>query len=119
MVPVMAVEDWSENVYIVHMADDPAFSDEMEGLLRQSADNARHAVLDMASVSFVNSSNLSQLICLRQALGGTSCRLILAAVRPEVWKAFLVSGLDKLFGTAESVPLALAELQLSEAAASE
>jgi hypothetical protein len=30
-----------------------------------------------------------------------------------------VSGLDKIFATAQSVPLALAELQMGEAAASE
>ncbi len=115
----MPAEDWSENVYIVHMADDPAFSDEMEGLLRQIGEGARHAVLDMATVSFMNSSNLSQLLRLRQALSGTNYQLILAAVRPEVWSAFLVAGLDKLFRTADSVPLALAGLQLSEAAAGE
>ena len=115
----MAAEDWSENVSIVHMADDPAFSEEMESLIRQFAVQPRHAVLDMAGVSFLNSSNLSQLLQLRQALGGWHCRLILAAVRPGVWNAFAVSGLDKLFATAESVPLALAGLQLSEAAASE
>jgi anti-anti-sigma factor len=111
----MAAEDWSENVYIVHMADDPAFSEEMEGLIRQSGDDPRHAVLDMAAVSFLNSSNLSQLLRLRQALSPTTCRLILAAVRPEVWNAFKVAGLDKLFTVSESVPLALAGLQLSEA----
>ena len=115
----MAAEDWSENVYIVHMADDPAFSEEMESLLRQSAEDPRHAVLDMATVSFLNSSNLSQLIRLRQAMNTSGCRLILAAVRPEVWNAFLVAGLDKLFTTAQSVPLALAGLQLRETAAGE
>ena len=107
----MAAEDWSENVYIVHMPDDPAFSDEMESLIRQSGEDPRHAVLDLAAVTFLNSSNLSQLIRLRQALGPTTCRLVLAAVRPEVWSAFKVAGLDKLFSVSESVPLALAGLQ--------
>lgn len=115
----MPPEDWSENVYLVHMADDPAFSDEMESLGRQSAADPRHVVLDMAAVSFLNSSNLSQLLCLREALSGTGLRIILAALRPEVWSTFLVSGLNKIFATAQSVPLALAEVQLGEAAASE
>jgi anti-anti-sigma factor len=101
------------------MADDPAFSDEMESLIRQSGEDPRHAVLDLAAVTFVNSSNLSQLIRLRQALGPTTCRLVLAAVRPEVWSAFKVAGLDKLFAVSESVPLALAGLQLSEATTNE
>ncbi len=115
----MAAEDWSDNVYIVHLAEDPAFSEEVENLLRRCADDPRHVVLDLAAVGFVNSSNLSQLIRLRQALGNTSCHVMLAAVRPEVWNAFRVAGLDKLFNAVESVPLALAGLQLSEATASE
>ena len=115
----MPPEDWSENVYLVHMADDPAFSEEMESVLRESRSDPRHVVLDMASVSFMNSSNLSQLLRLRETLRGTSSRIILAAVQPEVWSTFLVSGLDKVFSVAQNVPLALAELQLDEAAASE
>ena len=31
----MAAEDWSENVYIVHLSDDPAFSDELDKLERR------------------------------------------------------------------------------------
>lgn len=115
----MPPEDWSENIFLMHMADDPAFSEEMETLLRQSASDARHVVFDMAAVTFMNSSNLSQLLRLREALRGTGCRILLAAVRPGVWSTFLVAGLDKVFSTAQSVPLALAELQLGEAAASE
>lgn len=115
----MPPEDWSDNIYLLHLADDPAFAEEMESLLRQSRDDARHVVLDLAAVTFMNSSNLSQLLRLREALRGTGNRIILAAARPEVWSTFLVSGLDKVFATAQSVPLALAELQMGEAAASE
>ena len=113
----MPAEDWSDNVYIVHLADDPAFSEELESLIRQSADDPRHAVLDMGAVTFLNSSNLSQLIRLKRLLDTTGCELLLAAVAPEVWKTFLVAGLDKVFVHVESVPLALASIQLSEAEA--
>ena len=113
----MAVEEWSENVSVVHAADDPAFSDELEQVEGQVATHPRHVVLDMAAVTFLNSSNISQLLRLRKALSPSHCRLILTGVRPEVWSAFLVAGLDKLFPTSESVLLALAGLQLSEAEA--
>ncbi len=115
----MPAEDWSENVYIVHLADDPAFSEELESLIRQSADDPRHAVLDMGAVTFLNSSNLSQLLRLRQAIGPAGWRIILAAVSRDVWNTFVVAGLDKLFKVSEGVPLALAELQLSEAPTNE
>ena len=115
----MPPEDWSESIYLLHLADDPAFGEEMESLLRQSNHDPRHVVLDLAAVSFMNSSNLSQLLRLREALRGTGNRIIVAGARPEVWSTFLVSGLDKVFAASQSVPLALAELQIGEAAASE
>lgn len=111
----MVAEDWSDNVYIVHLADDPAFSDELEQFERQLETAPRHCVLDLGSVTFVNSSNLSQLLRMRRATSEAGCRMILAAVAPGVWNTFLVSGLDKVFFTAENVPLALARLQLDEA----
>ena len=114
----MAAEVWSDNVYVVHLADEPAFSEELDQLERQLTDGPRrHVVLDFDGVSFVNSSNLSQLIRLRRLVGENKCQLLLAAVRPEVWSTFLVSGLDKVFVHIQSVPLALAGLQLSEAEA--
>ena len=108
-------EDWSENVYVVHLSDDPALGDELDSLERDCGDTPRHGVLDFSAVSFVNSSNLSQLIRLRRQLNVGHCKLILAGVRPDVWSAFQVAGLDKLFSTAENVPLALAALQLAAA----
>ena len=65
----MPPEDWSENIYLVHMADDPTFGEEMESLLRQSRDDPRHVVLDLATVTFMNSSNLSQLMGVLTCLG--------------------------------------------------
>lgn len=113
----MAAEDWSESVYIVHLADDPAFSDELEQLERQLETAPRHCVLDFGSVTFLNSSNLSQLLRLRRTTGEAGCRILLAAVAPGVWNTFLVSGLDKVFLKVENVPLALARVQLDEASA--
>ena len=109
-------EDWSENVIVAHLADDPALGDELDSLERDTGESPRHVVLDFSAVTFLNSTNLSQLLRLRRQLNATGCRLILTAVRPDVWSAFLVSGLDKIFRTAESVPLALAGIQLIEAA---
>ena len=108
-------EDWSENVYVVHLSDDPALGDELDSLERECGDTPRHGVLDFSAVTFVNSSNISQLLRLRRQLNRGQCRLILAGVRPEVWSAFAVSGLDKIFATAENVPLALAAIQIAAA----
>lgn len=104
--------DWSENVCIADLADDPAFSDELEEVERELEEQPRHCVLDFSSVTFLNSSNLAQLIGLRKQLVNTGCRLVLCAVRPALWDAIEVSRLDRLFERQESVPLALASLQI-------
>ena len=66
IVACMPAEDWSENVYVVHLSDEPAFSDELDQFERLLQENPRHAVLDLDSVTFLNSSNLSQLIRLKR-----------------------------------------------------
>ncbi len=106
--------EWSENVCVAHLADDPQFSDELESLTLKLEEEPRHAVLDMAGVSFVNSSNLAQLVGLRKLLSHTSCRLVIAAVTDELWKTFELSRLDRLFPRSESVALALAMIALEQ-----
>ncbi len=107
--------DWSENTFVANLADDPAFSDELEEVSRELEDHPRHCVLDLSAVTFLNSSNLAQLVGLRKQLGNTGCQVVLCAVQPPLWKAFTVSGLDRLFTRAENVPLALAQLQIDAA----
>ncbi len=104
--------DWNETVCVAHLADDPSFGDEMEELERELEEEPRHAILDMATVTFVNSSNLAQLVGLRKLLSETGCRVALCAVKDELWRAFELSRLDKLFSRYESVPLALAAVQI-------
>lgn len=107
----MTVE-WSENTRVAHLADDPAFADDMETLHTEAEEQPSHCVLDLAAVTFLNSSNLAQLVGLRKHLAATECKMALCAVRDEVWKTFELSGLSRLFDRYESVPLALAALQL-------
>ena len=111
----MAV-DWSDNVCVAHLADDPQFGDEMESLEAALEDSPRHAVLDLGGVTFVNSSNLAQLVGLRKQLAESEHKLILCAVKDELWRAFQVSRLDRLFTRVDSVLLALATLQVNETA---
>jgi anti-anti-sigma factor len=106
--------EWSETVCVAHLADDPQFSDELESLQDRLEAAPRHCVLDLANVTFVNSSNLAQLIGLRKQLTGTGCRLMLCQVPNEVWEPIQVSGLDRLLERAESVPLALAAIQVAQ-----
>jgi anti-anti-sigma factor len=70
------------------------------------------AVVDFGAVNFVNSSNIAQLLRLRKGMINSGRRLMLCSISSQVWSAFLVTGLDKVFEFTDSVPLALATLQI-------
>ena len=108
----MPVEQWSDQVSLVHLASDPQFTDEMAALESSLKNGARHVVLDFAGVQFLTSSNLARLLKLRKQVADSQMRLILCAGSTKVWGAFLVTGLDKVFEFADSVPIALAMVQM-------
>lgn len=107
----MAVENWSETVRVVHLSDDPQFSEDILALdpLPRQAD----VVLDFAGVRFINSSNIAKLLTLRKKVISGDGRLIFCNVKKAVWSAFLVTGLDQVFETSPDVSTALADLQLN------
>ena len=110
----MPIEQWSEKIVVVHLADEPQFAEDMQALgplVRKNAD----IVLDFAGVRYVNSSNISQLLKLRKQLVSTDGRLVLCSVNNQVWGVFLTTGLDKIFEFVDDVPTALASLQIEEA----
>ena len=107
----MPIERWSEKIVVVHLADDPQFSEDVEGLaalIRQHAS----IVLDFAAVRYVNSSNISQLLKVRKQISTTDARLLLCNVSNQVWGVLLITGLDKVFEFSDNVPTALATLQM-------
>lgn len=107
----MSIETWSDNIAIVHLSDDPQFTEDLQGLgslIRADAG----IVLDFAGVRYINSSNVSKLLKLRKQMITTKARLILCGMDTQVWSVFLVTGLDKVFETSDSVPTALATIQI-------
>jgi anti-anti-sigma factor len=109
----MPIEKWSDNTVVVHLADDPQFTDDLESLEQPSNGRRAHAVLDFAAVHFINSSNIARLLKLRKQMHADGCRLVLCAMSTQVWSAFLITGLDKIFEFSDSVPTALATLQMA------
>jgi anti-anti-sigma factor len=108
----MPIEHWSDQVTIVHLSDDPQFSDELETFALQSKNRSVDVVLDMKAVHHVNSSNISQLLKIRKKSVASEKRVILCQLNNQVWGVFLVTGLDKIFEFADNVMLALATLQV-------
>lgn len=109
----MPLEKWSDSIYVLHLADDPQFSEDMESV-ENAGPRGCDLVLDFAAVHFVNSSNLANLLRVRRQFAAEKKRMILCHVGNQVWSTLLVTGLDKLFELAESVPLALTSLQIGK-----
>jgi anti-anti-sigma factor len=100
---------------VVHLADDPQFTEELEDLEAFCAShvNRPHAVLDFTGVVTINSSNLAKLLKLRkQALAATR-RMILCNIGDLVMSTLLVTGLDNVFELSQDVSTALATLEMA------
>ena len=110
----MSIENWSENVMIVQLQDDPAFTDDLSALVEQldSKDDV-DIVLSFSAVNHLNSSNIAKLLKLRKRIVGNKRRLILCAIDTKLWGLFLVTGLDKIFEFADNVATALTSVQLT------
>jgi len=111
----MSVDKWSDSIDVVHLADDPQFTDELEDLEEHAAavPNRPHAVLDFAAVSSINSSNLARLLKIRKLAIAANRRLVLCNVGSHVLNTLLLTGLDNVFELSQDVSTALATLQLA------
>ena len=112
----MPLERWSENVVVVHLADDPQLTDDLVSLEHFAAHHPADAVLDFATVQFINSSNIAKLLKIRKKFLTEHGRLILCNVGTQVHGALIVTGLEKMFTVSENVPTALATLQMERGA---
>jgi anti-anti-sigma factor len=107
----MPLEKWSDKVNVLHLADEPQFTDDFAAMDEHLAQIPVDVVLDFSSVHFINSSNISRLLKLRKQMITRDRRLVICAVSTQVWGAFVVTGLDKIFEFSPTVPSALSTLQ--------
>lgn len=110
--------DWSDNIVLSELADEPALSEELSAIIQrivsmtQSDSPVPHVVLNFAGVSYVNSSNLAQLLRLRGLLNERKRLLKICSVTDHVWSVFMTTGLDKVFRFAPDPMTALAGIQI-------
>ncbi len=111
----MAV-DWSESIVVANLEEEPGLSEELGDLSAglRSAEQTPHVVLDFSGVSFLNSSNIAQLLRLRQAVTERGRRMVLCGLIDQVWSTVIMTGLDKVFTCAPDTITAIASLQLEE-----
>jgi len=113
----MPIVEWSDRIVILELGDEPAFSDDMEGLFRRlddSEDNPPNVVVNMQGVSYMNSSNISQLLRLRKRLVLARRKLRVCCVADTVWSEIMVTGLDKIIEFTDDVSTSLASLQIED-----
>jgi len=107
------IENWSENILMVDLQDDPALTDDLTALLEKIEDNKDvDVVLNFTSISYLNSSNIAKLLKLRKKIAGHQRQLVLCSINTNVWGLFMVTGLDKIFDFTESVAASLASIQI-------
>jgi anti-anti-sigma factor len=109
----MPVQEWSDDILVVELNDDPQFSDDMTAAVEAAESSPRHVVLNMSTVGFINSSNIAKLLRLRKQLIGAQKRMILCGVTTQVWGVLMVTGLDKILEFTKDIATALATVQLT------
>ncbi len=110
----MSIEKWSETILVIELQDDPAFTDDLNALLDRADNNdCLSAVLNFATVNYINSSNIAKLLKLRKQLLIAKQKMVLCEISTNAWGIFLVTGLDKVFEFSDSVATALASVQLA------
>lgn len=109
----MPIEQWSDEVCVVRLGDDPQFTEDMNAA-DQHLESHRHpdVILDFSGVTFLNSTNISRLLTIRQKTVGGESKLILCSVNTRLWTTFLATGLDKVFSFSPDLSTALATLAI-------
>jgi len=82
--------------------------------LGEREDSTPDVILDLSSVSYLNSSNIAQMLRLRKRLNTGGRNMRICSVDDQVWGVLMITGLDKIFDFTDDVSTALASLQLSE-----
>ncbi|MCK4627959.1 MAG: STAS domain-containing protein [Sedimentisphaerales bacterium] len=108
----MTTQDWSEEIVMVNLAEDPELSDELNALAERMEKDSKDVVLDFANIKFLNSSNISRLLRLRKIVLDNKGHLCLCNIAIQVWGVFLLTGLDSIFDVAEDTATALTSLQM-------
>ncbi len=110
----MGIQNWSENVILVNLAEEPYLGEELQtviGMLSGKSDC--DVVVDFAGTSLVTSSSLTRLLKLRKTLVENGRRLILCGMKPQTMGIFRLTGLDMVFRFAGDQLMALTGLQMA------
>ena len=110
--------EWSDQIEVVDLADEPDLSDDLLNTYNKLAampDSERPSlVLNLQAVTYLNSSNIAQMLRLRKLMIESDRKLKVCSVADAVWSIMLLTGLDKVFEFTPDKATAIAGLQLDE-----
>jgi anti-anti-sigma factor len=66
----------------------------------------------MNRVTYLNSSNLAQLLKVRKKLSSAGRKLRVCTVNDAVWSVLMTTGLDQVFSFNDDVSMSLASIQM-------
>ncbi len=110
----MTIQNWSDDIIVAELTDDPQFTDEMTELVDMVKAKCAGVAINLAAVSHLNSSNISSLLRLRKLVLAGECRLLLCSVNDRVRNVFGITGLDKVFEFTDDPATALATIQMAD-----
>ncbi|MHC4658906.1 MAG: STAS domain-containing protein [Planctomycetota bacterium] len=109
----MGIQDWSDDVVLVDLPQEPDMGDELKSVTDIVRDRGNcDVVADFSNIDIVTSSSLSKLLKLRKLLADCGHRLIFCNVAPATKGIFTVTGLDGVFELVDDKFVALASLQI-------
>ncbi|MCK4624629.1 MAG: STAS domain-containing protein [Phycisphaerae bacterium] len=109
----MTIQNWSDNIIVAELSNDPQFTEEMVSLTEMVKQNCVNVAINLSAASHLNSSNLSALLRLRKQILAGKCRIILCGVSDRVRNVFSITGLDKVFEFTDDPATALTSIQIA------
>ncbi|MDO8302691.1 MAG: STAS domain-containing protein [Sedimentisphaerales bacterium] len=109
----MGIQDWSETVVLVTLAEEPQMGEELRTVIDIVRDRGNcDVVIDFGEVDIITSSSIAKILKLRKALKDANQRLVLCGIKNATRGIFMVTGLDSVFEFVDDKFIALASLQL-------
>lgn len=112
------MSEWSDQIEVVDLADEPALSEDLlttyNKLAAMTDGDRPNLVLNMDGVTYLNSSNIAQMLRLRKLMIESDRRMKISSVADAVWSIMLLTGLDKVFDFAPDKATAIAGLQIEK-----
>lgn len=109
----MGIQDWSEDIILVDLPQEPEMGDELKAVTVMVRDRGDcEVVIDFSNVDIITSSSISKMLKLRKLLADCGHRLVFCSVAAATRGIFTVTGLNDIFEFADDKFVALASLQM-------